>query len=117
MGGPKNILDETLTTANVVKPVPAPHSGTITHIETREVGLAVVELGGGRKKASDTIDHTVGFTDVLGLGEKVDKGQPLAIVHANNEDEANHTFALIQKAYRINDSNVEPSPTIIERLT
>ena len=117
LGGPKNILDETLTTANVVKPVPAPHSGTITHIETREVGLAVVELGGGRKKASDTIDHTVGFTDVLGLGEKVDKGQPLAIVHANNEDEANHTFALIQKAYRINDSNVEPSPTIIERLT
>ena len=117
LGGPKNILDETLTTANVVKPVPAPHSGTITHIETREVGLAVVELGGGRKEASDTIDHTVGFTDVLGLGEKVDKGQPLAIVHANNEDEANHTFALIQKAYRINDSNVEPSPTIIERLT
>ena len=85
LGGPKNILDETLTTANVVKPVPAPHSGTITHIETREVGLAVVELGGGRKKASDTIDHTVGFTDVLGLGEKVDKGQPLAIVHANND--------------------------------
>ena len=117
LGGPKNILDETLTTANVVKPVPAPHSGTITHIETREVGLGVVELGGGRKEASDTIDHTVGFTDVLGLGEKVDKGQPLAIVHANNEDEANHTFALIQKAYRINDSNVEPSPTIIERLT
>ena len=117
LGGPKNILDETLTTANVVKPVPAPHSGTITHIETREVGLAVVELGGGRKKASDTIDHTVGFTDVLGLGEKVDKGQPLAIVHAKNEDDANHIIALIQKAYRINDSNVEPSPTIIERLT
>ena len=117
LGGPKNILDETLTAANVVKPVPAPHSGTITHIETREVGLAVVELGGGRKKASDTIDHTVGFTDVLGLGEKVDKGQPLAIVHAKNEDDANHIIALIQKAYRINDSNVEPSPTIIERLT
>jgi len=116
LGGPKNILDETLTAANVVKPVHAPHSGTITHIETREVGLAVVELGGGRKKASDTIDHTVGFTDVLGLGEDVLEGQPLAMVHAKNEDDANHIIALIQKAYRINDSKEEPSPTIIERL-
>jgi thymidine phosphorylase len=113
LGGPKNIFDETLTAANVVKPVPATHTGTISHIETREVGLAVVELGGGRKKASD---NTVGFTDVLGLGEEVIEGQPLAMVHAKNEDDANHIIALIQKAYRINDSKEEPSPTIIERL-
>ncbi len=116
LGGPKNILDETLTAANVVKPVHALHSGTITHIETREVGLAVVELGGGRKKASDTIDHTVGFTNVLGLGEEVIEGQPMAMVHAKSEDDANNAIALIQKAYCINDSKVDPPPIIIEQL-
>jgi thymidine phosphorylase len=117
LSGPKAVLDESFPSASVVKPVPATNSGFILNIETRDIGLAVVELGGGRKKSSDPIDHSVGFTEILGLGEKVENGQPLAIVHAKNEDGANHAIALIQKAYRINGSKAEPSHTIIEQLT
>ncbi|MGY8781557.1 MAG: thymidine phosphorylase, partial [Fidelibacterota bacterium] len=88
LGGPKNLLDHKnsyLKPCPIVKPIPSPASGFISQIDTRTVGLAVVELGGGRKKASDVIDHSVGLTDVLGLGEKVEAGQALAYVHAQNE--------------------------------
>ena len=75
LGGTKNILDNTdshFKSASVVKPIPASKSGFIFQIDSRAVGLAVVELGGGRKNASDSINHNVGLTHVLGLGEKVE---------------------------------------------
>jgi len=119
LGGPKNILDNTdshFESASVVKPIPAIRSGFISQIDTRSVGLAVVELGGGRKKASDTIDHSVGLTHVLGLGEKVETGQTLAFVHAKNENDGNRAIDIIQQAYSIHDSKVEYSPVIVEYL-
>jgi thymidine phosphorylase len=80
------------------------------------VGLAVVELGGGRKKTSDSIDHSVGLTSVLGLGEKVKAGQPLAIVHAQNQDQANIAINMVNDAYTILDISPSNNQTIIKLL-
>jgi len=107
LGGPNNILeniDSHFSSAPVIKPIPAIQSGYISKINTRLVGLAVVELGGGRKKASDSVDHTVGFSHVLGLGEKVETGQALAFVHAQNTDQANMAIQAIQKSYIISNN-------------
>tara|TARA_B100001245_G_C22882275_1_gene424364 strand:+ start:31 stop:1341 length:1311 start_codon:yes stop_codon:yes gene_type:complete len=119
LGGTKNILDNTdshFKSASVVKPIPASKSGFIFQIDSRAVGLAVVELGGGRKNASDSINHNVGLTHVLGLGEKVEVGQPLAYVHAQNEDQTNMTIQLVNDAYAISEFPPSHTPTIIEYL-
>ena len=80
------------------------------------MGLTVVELGGGRKKSSDSIDHSVGLSQVLGLGTKVDAGQPLAIVHAQNEDQAKIAINMVNDAYTILDDLPSKSQTIKELL-
>ena len=119
LGGPKNILDNNsshFVPATVVKPVPSTKSGFINNIKTRSLGLSIMELGGGRKKTSDYIDHTVGISEVLGLGERVEAGDPLAKVNAKNEDDANRAITVIQRAYSIDDSTVQFSPVIIQRM-
>jgi thymidine phosphorylase len=119
LGGLNDILknsDSHFKSASVVKPIPASQSGYVSEIDTRAVGLAVVELGGGRKKASDSIDHSVGFTHVLGLGEKVEAGQALGYVHAQNEDQANLSIQMVNDAYSISDSSFLQTPIIIEYL-
>jgi thymidine phosphorylase len=119
LGGPNNILHNTdshFESASVVKPILAHQSGFISQINTRAVGLTVVELGGGRKKTSDSIDHSVGLTSVLGLGEKVKAGQPLAIVHAQNEDQANIAINMVNDAYTILDISPSNNQTIIKLL-
>jgi len=119
LGGPNNILENTdshFESATVVKPILAYQSGFISQINTRAVGLTVVELGGGRKKTSDSINHSVGLTHVLGLGTKVDAGQPLAIVHAQNEDQANIAINMVNDAYTILDTSPSKNQTIKELL-
>jgi thymidine phosphorylase len=119
LGGPNNILQNTdshFKPAPVVKPIFAIQSGFISQINTRAVGLTVVELGGGRKKASDSIDHSVGFSHVLGLGTKVDAGQPLAIVHAQNEDQANIAIQKIQNSFILSEIKAKYNPVIIDHL-
>tara|TARA_A100001037_G_scaffold306817_1_gene356091 strand:+ start:14606 stop:15907 length:1302 start_codon:yes stop_codon:yes gene_type:complete len=116
LGGSGNILKEKFKQSDIIKPIPATQTGFISNIQTRDVGLAVVSLGGGRKKASDTIDHSVGLTEISGLGNYIEVGQPLAMVHAKNETQANHAIELIQQAYSINDSKVDPLPIVIQQL-
>jgi len=116
LGGSGNILEEKFKQSDIIKPIPATQTGFISNIQTRDVGLAVVSLGGGRKKASDTIDHSVGLTEISGLGNYIEVGQPLAMVHAKNETQANHAIELIQQAYSINDSKVDPLPIVIQQL-
>ena len=119
LGGPENFLEEVksyLPEAPVIKPIPSEHTGFVSGINTRNVGLAVVELGGGRKNATDGIDHSVGLSQVVGISEKVEAGQPLALVHAQNEDQANQTIETIRNSYSISDSNVEPNPIILYLL-
>jgi thymidine phosphorylase len=54
-------------------------------MDTRALGMAVVSMGGGRRQASDTIDYSVGFTDMARLGDSVDGQRPLAVIHAKDE--------------------------------
>lgn len=77
-----------LPSAPVILPVPAERSGWLASCATRDLGMVVVELGGGRRKPSDTIDPSVGISDILPLGAKVGKGEPIASVHAASRDEA-----------------------------
>ncbi len=104
LGGPAEFVDKPdayLTKAKITRAVAAPVAGYVNAIATRDVGLAVVELGGGRRKAADDVDPAVGLTGLLDLGVNVDKGTPLCLIHANSEDAADKAEAQVLSAYKI----------------
>ena len=85
----------------MTKPVFAAASGLVEAIDTRAIGVAVVELGGGRAKAADTIDHAVGFTELVGSGDDIGPHRPLGLVHAASEAAADRAAAALRRAYMI----------------
>ncbi len=90
LGGPGDLLEHPakhLASAPVIRPVCPPREGFVSAHATRDLGLLVTALGGGRAKASDTIDPAVGLSDVAPVGAEVGPEQPLAVVHARSEEE------------------------------
>ena len=79
------------------------------------MGLAVVELGGGRRLASDAIDHAVGLAGVVGPGGEVGGGRPVATVHARDKDAAGKAARSVLDAVTIGDKAPSESPAIIAR--
>jgi thymidine phosphorylase len=91
LGGPNDFIEQPakyLQAAKVTVAVKAPRDGFIVAIDTRALGLAVVSLGGGRRRASDVIDFSVGISGFLALGARVRAGDTLARVHARTAAEA-----------------------------
>jgi thymidine phosphorylase len=119
LGGPDDFLDQAgryLARAAVVKPCTAERSGHVTGMNARDVGLAVVMLGGGRSHADDAIDASVGLTDVIDIGANVRAGGPLCIVHAASESEADEAIVLLRRAIRIGDAAVAERPVVMQRV-
>ncbi len=119
LGGPAQLVDapeKFLPAASVIRAVMPERAGFVREIDTRSIGLAVIELGGGRRVASDTIDYSVGFEELAGLGEEVGTGHPLAIVHARNEADADRAAAALRAAYRIGDAGPVTRGTVYERV-
>ena len=104
LGGPPDFVDDPgrhLPKAKVVVPAPTQADGTVAAIDTRSLGLAVVTLGGGRTRAEDPIDHSVGLMDLAGIGDEVGPSRPLALVHARDEATAAAAVAKVQAAYKL----------------
>ncbi len=119
LGGPTDFMERPeayLKAAPLVRPVVAERAGTVTEIDTRAIGIAVVALGGGRMRAEDTIDHSVGFTRLAGLGTQVGPDAPLALVHARDEAAAARAEVALQQAYTLGDTAPAPAPTVYERI-
>lgn len=119
LGGPSDLLvkpDAYLPQAPIIRAVAAPHDGYIESIGTREIGLAIVSLGGGRTRASDPIDHAVGMTEILPTGTAVKAGDALCLVHARDEAGFAAARDAIVKAIRIADSAALVRPLVYERI-
>ena len=120
LGGPADLVENPtkhLQTAPVTRRVDPATDGYVQSIDTRAVGLAVVTLGGGRKRVGDTIDHAVGLSDVASLGQYVDGERPLAIVHARTEAEAAMAADALRAACVIGDAPIAPGPVVAGRIT
>jgi thymidine phosphorylase len=117
LGGPLDVLRKPgLLPASVQRAVPAPHAGVVAHIDVRALGLAVVDLGGGRHRPADTVDPRVGFSRVLGLGAPVQAGQALALVHAADAASADKAVLALQAAYTLGTAAPAPSAVVIETV-
>ena len=115
LGGPSDFvekMDHYLPKASFECAVPAPASGFISAMETRDLGLAVVELGGGRRRADDSIDYAVGLSDFVSIGQKVEEGEALCKVHAQDESLANKVVEQVQQAIAIGGTEAEARPVV-----
>lgn len=118
LGGPADFMESTashLAQAEFTGEVFARDEGTITRIDTRDLGLALIGLGGGRKRESDSIDMAVGFQDMAALGERVDRSRPLALIHASSEQALEQAKAAVRAAYHIGEAPKD-IPLIYERI-
>lgn len=88
-GNPQAVYrPELLPRADIVKTVPAPVSGYVSHIACDEVGICSLILGGGRETKESRVDLSVGLVLNKKVGDYVEAGEPLALIHANREERA-----------------------------
>ena len=119
LGGPADLLerpDAYLEKAPIILPVPALQAGFATATDCRGLGLAVVSLGGGRRRPEDAIDFAVGLTGLVELGDAIAVGQPLAMVHARTQAGAEQAVREVQAAYRIGAARPAPNPIIYRTI-
>ncbi len=103
-GGPADLLEHPhkyLPDAPILEPVFAEEAGYIGSINCREIGLSIIELGGGRKKATDKIHHLVGFSRFQAIGSYVDNDSPVAYIHANTKEQHSMASQAIQSHVQI----------------
>ncbi|MEL7513933.1 MAG: thymidine phosphorylase [Pseudomonadota bacterium] len=119
MGGPIEFVDNWmrfLPEATVIREVMAAENGLVAAIDGEALGLAVVGLGGGRVVETDVIDPSVGLSDVVRLGARVAKGQPLARIHATRTADADKAEAIIKNAISLGDAVKNENLLIHERI-
>ena len=119
VGGPVQFVENWrrfLPEATVIREVHAPSDGYITQMDGEALGLAVVALGGGRQVESDVVDASVGFSDVVRLGDRVTKGQPLLRIHAAREDAAQRAAQTVLRAISIGATAPDIPPLVHERI-
>ena len=118
LGGPTDFSkgwSQRLPEANVIRDVEAPSGGVVTTIDGHAIGMAVVQMGGGRLKGGERIDPSVGYSDIVSLGDIITKGQPLARLHAASERTAQVAETAILQAISVGEGG-EVGPLIIERV-
>jgi len=98
-GDPEMLVDKNLLSI----PVVSKKSGFVAGMDTQVIGSSISEIGGGRTRAEDKIDHAVGYSCEAKIGQKVESGQILGIIHCRNEDQADHIKNKIQNAHVITD--------------
>jgi pyrimidine-nucleoside phosphorylase len=99
-----------LPKASRIETIPAPRGGYLRQINARIVGETAVVLGAGREKKGDPIDHAVGIEIFHNVGDRIEEGQPLFAVHANDEEKLQVARRRLLDAHIWSDSPVEPLP-------
>ncbi len=123
LGGPGDMIENYprhLAIAPLFHPVYPAQDGVIAAIDVRKLGYAVIELGGGRRVATDRIDHRVGLDDIAAPGEKTgSKDKPLCVIIGTDKDRIARAEILIREAFTIAppDTVIEPLPVLRDRIT
>jgi pyrimidine-nucleoside phosphorylase len=111
-GGDVSYVDDParLPSARLIDEVPAPRSGYLKWVDAREIGEASVDLGAGRAKKGDPIDHAVGILVQHKVGDRVGKGEILFSVHANDQAKLAAARARVLAAHQWSPQKVKPLP-------
>ncbi len=119
LGGPADFAEKPekyLAEAAVIKPLYAEHAGYVNAMQTRNLGLAIIGLKGGRIRSDQQLDYATGFSEFCQIGDYVDNQKPLCFIHAQTEEDWNRTAAEIKANIKISETVPAQAPTIIEKI-
>ncbi|MCR5720716.1 MAG: pyrimidine-nucleoside phosphorylase [Lachnospiraceae bacterium] len=113
-GGDESAVYNTdlLPKASITEEILLDEEGYVKHIACDEVGISSLMLGGGRETLDSVIDLSVGIEILKKKGDKVGKGEPIAIIHANDKDKLKAASERLKKAYEITPEKVEKEALI-----
>jgi len=94
----------------------APRGGHVQRLAALPIGLAALHLGAGRRAKEDAIDHAVGVVCLKKRGDAVDEGEPLAEIHARDEQSANEAAATIASAYELGDKPLPARGIVLDTI-
>ncbi|MGB0498597.1 MAG: thymidine phosphorylase [Rubricella sp.] len=120
LGGPADFLEKSdtyLTEAPMHRAIRATEECYVSAMDTRALGNAVVELGGGRVRPSDKIDHSVGLWGIAGRGKKLKPGDLICEIHGASEERMDAAEARVRRAFTFSDRAPEPYKTIKKRIS
>jgi pyrimidine-nucleoside phosphorylase len=109
-------LDEGLPEAGRKTAFPARKTGYVTRVDAEAIGRASLLLGAGRSKTEDSVDSAVGFSDLKKIGERVETGEPLCMIHSNGHEDEIALAALLTDAFEISGDPAEAPPLIMETV-
>jgi thymidine phosphorylase len=120
LGGPADLMDKPekyLKPAPFIKDFYPEQKFRLAAINARAVGIGIVEMGGGRARPSDTIDHSVGITNVAQIGEEAGIGaRPLATIHAKDEAGFRHMCGVLSAAMTASSKSNAPEKLVRARI-
>ena len=117
-GGDAKVVEDSgrLPQAKREKVFPSPGAGYLSRMDAERIGRAAMALGAGRAKVEDTIDPTVGLILHKKVGARLERGEPLATLHTNDEERVRQAEALLTGAFTLAEAPLAPRPLIIETL-
>jgi pyrimidine-nucleoside phosphorylase len=105
-----------LPKAPFVREVFASRPGHVQRLAALPIGLAALHLGAGRREKDDSVDHAVGIVCRKKRGDEVTEGEPLAEIHARDEQSADEAAADVLGAYELGDDLPRPRPIVLDTL-
>jgi thymidine phosphorylase len=99
-----------ITGNSVAVPLKASRAGYVSKIQNRNLGIAILELGGGRKRTDDVINPYVGLSELRKIGERVEKGEPLCVVHADPSQDISAVLKLLSESFTLAETAEEARP-------
>ena len=119
LGGPTDFIeraDEYLPKAQKIGDFPSPSGGYLQSVNGRALGMAVIELGGGRKQADDVLDLSLGLDRFVRIGEQVSRGDSLLRIHASCDRDLERVKTLLSDAFAFSENPVDSKPLVIETI-
>ena len=100
--------------AAVVKAVKSPQAGYLSQIHARIVGETAVDLGAGRARKEDPIDHAVGIEILKEVGDYIEEGEELFILHTSSQEDFDQAKKRLLGAHKWSETKVDPLPLVYE---
>jgi pyrimidine-nucleoside phosphorylase len=107
---------DALPSAPVVRQVPSPRGGWVARLAALPVGVAALHLGAGRREKDDPVDYGVGVVCLRKPGHEVARGEPLAEIHARDDERAREAADAVLAAYELADEPPDARPIVLETV-
>ncbi len=120
LGGPKDFVEnyeKYLPKAKIIEPLFAQKSGYVAEMQTRNIGLSIIGLKGGRIRSDQKLDYATGYTEFCQIGDWVDNEKPLCFIHAQTKEEWQAAAQDLLSNIKISEEKPQLASPIIEKIS